>query len=505
MHWTWQTNIHLDTNLAANGERTALLVLTGGVWPVEAAAAAPEAAEAFKQDSSDGRFSGKLEETRLYLLYGSGRPYQLVIAAGTTRRNTSPADAIRLAAAAATRAAVQEQATHVAVLIAEDAQPPELSAVEAAYAATEGIVLASYQPETFKRGSARASKVLVSTITLPGGDDLQLAAMREAHLAADAVNYARDLTNAPGNKLTPANLAEEARSLASRYGLDCSVLERPELERIGMGGLLAVGQGSVNEPCMIVLRYQGCESWGGEKITGLVGKGITFDTGGISIKPASGMEEMISDMGGAAVLLATVAAVAERKLPVNLVCVIPAAENMPSGNAYKPGDMIRSYSGRTIEVLNTDAEGRIVLADGITYAKELGASRIIDVATLTGSVLVALADIATAAVGNDDDLQRRMLQAAEAAGERLWPLPAYPEFWEKLESKTADVKNATSPDKWGAVITAGLFIGTFAEETPWLHLDTGGTAWLWSARGVDPVGGTGAMTRTLLRFLASEA
>ncbi|MEC0209238.1 leucyl aminopeptidase, partial [Paenibacillus ehimensis] len=331
-----------------------------------------------------------------------------------------------------------------------------------------------------------------------------LAGLERAILAAEALalatNYARDLTNLPGNYLVPETLAREAQALAARYGLECTVLDEHGIREQGMGGLEAVGKGSANPPRMIAVRYRGTEEEGAEVI-GLVGKGITFDTGGISLKKPEGMEEMISDMGGAAVLLGLIHALGRLKPPVNAVIVIPAAENMPSGSAFKPGDVITAMNGQTIEVLNTDAEGRIVLADGVLYAKALGATRLIDVATLTGAVLVCFGDVATGAVANDELLLQELLSAAKRAGEKVWPLPNYPEYHDMLKSQTANIRNATSRDRWAGSITAGLFIGFFAGETPWVHLDTGGTAWLWSERGTEPLGGTGAMVRTLGCYL----
>ncbi|WP_233455238.1 leucyl aminopeptidase family protein [Paenibacillus elgii] len=331
-----------------------------------------------------------------------------------------------------------------------------------------------------------------------------LAGLERAILAAEALalatNVARDLTNLPGNYLVPETLAREAQALAARYGLECTVLDEHGIREQGMGGLEAVGKGSVNPPRMIAVRYRGTAEENADVI-GLVGKGITFDTGGISLKKPEGMEEMISDMGGAAVLLGLIHALGRLKPPVNAVIVIPAAENMPSGSAFKPGDVITAMNGQTIEVLNTDAEGRIVLADGVLYAKALGATRLIDVATLTGAVLVCFGDVATGAVANNEPMLQELLSAAKRAGEKVWPLPNYPEYHDMLKSQVADIRNSTSRDRWAGSITGGLFIGFFAGETPWVHLDTGGTAWLWSERGTEPVGGTGAMVRTLSGYL----
>lgn len=376
---------------------------------------------------------------------------------------------------------------------------------------TEGVLLGGYQMKSYSRdretlSSLREVHYLIEQGYLSDkdvdkeGEAVQQAielSIKRAEIYALSTNYARDLTNLPGNKLTPSKLADEALELAEKYGFECTILDEKDIVEQGMGGLYNVGKGSIHPPRMIVLKYQGLPS--STDRLGLVGKGITFDTGGISLKKAEGMEEMIGDMGGAAALLGVMQAVGKLRPRLNLLAVIPAAENMPSGAAYKPGDVLTTMSGRTIEVLNTDAEGRIVLADGITYAKQLGANRLIDVSTLTGAVMVCLGDVATGAVTNNPDFMQQYKEAADRSGEKLWELPAYPEYWAMLKSDVADVKNATG--RMAGAITAGLFIGIFAEETPWIHLDIGGTAWLQKDRGVDPKGGTGVMVRTILEFI----
>jgi leucyl aminopeptidase len=331
------------------------------------------------------------------------------------------------------------------------------------------------------------------------GDPALEQRLQAALIAADAVRYARDLTNLPGNKLVPDQLAQEAKQIAMRHHFRCIVHDEHEIIELGMLGLHHVGKGSIQPPRMIVLQYDGAPE--SDERLGLVGKGITFDAGGISIKPSAGMEEMISDMGGAAVLLAVMDAIGQLRPHVNVTMVIPAAENMPSGGALKPGDIIPTMSGRTVEVLNTDAEGRLVLADGVTYAKRLGATQIIDIATLTGSILHTFGDVTTGAVANHEPFLQQLLESAKQTGEKLWSLPSFPEYWELVKSEVADLRNTTGSTKWAGAITGGLFIGVFAEDTPWIHLDIAGTAWLWSERGTEPKGGTGVMVRTLIHFV----
>ncbi|MFN0223760.1 leucyl aminopeptidase family protein, partial [Paenibacillus sp. KR2-11] len=377
---------------------------------------------------------------------------------------------------------------------------------ELAEALALGLWLGAYRLPSFARGSgAQPPQPALQEAVLLGGTAGEAAlaelerAVDAAYAAALAVCAARDLTNLPGNYLVPDTLARIAQGLAARYGLECEVLDEHGIRGKGMGGLNAVGAGSVHPPRMITVRVRGAGESG--EVLGLVGKGITFDTGGISLKKPEGMEEMISDMGGAAVLLGLLHLLGRRRPDRDVVIVIPSAENMPSGAAFKPGDILTVMNGQTVEVLNTDAEGRVVLADGVLYAKELGATLLIDVATLTGSVLMSFADVATGAVANHEPLLGEVLAAANRAGEKVWPLPNYPEYREMLRSSVADIKNSSSKDRWAGCITAGLFIGYFAGETPWVHLDTGGTAWLWSPRGTEPAGGTGAMVRTLAEYL----
>lgn len=427
-------------------------------------------------------------------------------------------EAWRIAAALAGKVAIRRKFLRLAVSFQPKAsgKPDKPNSRSIAFELTEGFLLGSYRVKSYKRdqeNSQGLQKVVyliskdihngvINESTKKGSTSENGSleqCLRKAALYAEATNYARDLTNLPGNELVPRTLAKEAMKLAGVPGMSCTVLDEQEIFDQGFGGLHHVGKGSSEPPRMIVIRYQGKEEW--TDVLGLVGKGITFDTGGISMKKPEGMEEMISDMGGAATLLGVMQVLGQLQPKINVVAVIPAAENMPSGNAYKPGDVIPTLSGRTVEVLNTDAEGRIVLADGVTYALRLGASKIIDVATLTGAVLIALGDVASMALTNDEGFLQELLEASKKSGEKVWQLPAYPDYWDMLKSDVADVRNSTGSSRWAGAITAGLFIGVFAENTPWIHLDTGGTAWLWSERGIDPKGGTGVMVRTLLEMI----
>jgi leucyl aminopeptidase len=373
----------------------------------------------------------------------------------------------------------------------------------ASSAIMEGLILGLYRRNSLSRSGRKVSSLEEIEFVLETDEGIEewKEGLARGYQISNAVCYARELTNEPANLLTPERLGEEARSLASEYGLECRIYDETDAAKEGMGGLLAVGQGSVNPPRMIVINHRGSPD--SEETLGIIGKGVTFDTGGISIKKAAGMEEMISDMGGAAAVMGVMRAIGEWKPAMNIVAVIPAAENMPSGSAFKPGDVIRTYSGKSVEVLNTDAEGRIVLADGLTTAIRHGATRLIDVATLTGAVMHALGDLTTGALTNEETMLQSFLQSARRAGEYVWPLPSHPEYHRMLKSEVADVKNHGGT--WAGAIAGGLFIGYFAEEHPWIHLDIGGTTWMWDDRGFESKGGTGVMVRSLLEYIRNEA
>lgn len=447
-----------------------------------------------------GLFAGKLNQT--YILTAGDLPNHPIVILAGSGKGIPDAEEMRMLAAQVSRAAIRQK---VSVLVI---QIPEVltsqGAGMAAQTLTEGLVLGSYRRKHYKQeqppyGGLASVVFHMEQQTGEAVNNSWDQGIQRGLAFAEATNLARDLTNLPGNLLTPSTLAAAAIEVAERHALPAEVLDEREIEQKGMGGLLAVGKGSVHPPRMIVIRYQGTGDW--ENVIGIVGKGITFDTGGISLKRAPGMEEMISDMGGAAAVLGVIEALGRLRPRVNVVMVIPAAENMPSAAAFKPGDVINSLSGRTIEVLNTDAEGRVVLGDALTYAREWGADRIIDVATLTGAVLSILGDIATGAVTNDEPFLQEFLAASRLSGEKIWPLPVYPEFREMLRSEVADIRNAAG--RFGGATTAGLFIGEFAEGRPWIHLDIAGTAFLSKERGVNPKGATGVMVRTLLEYLLS--
>ena len=324
------------------------------------------------------------------------------------------------------------------------------------------------------------------------------AAAARAKAIAEGVHLARDLGNLPANICTPSYLAAEAHELAKHHGLECEVLDQKDLEKLGMGAFLAVARGSRQPPKLIVLEHRGAKKKDSPPVV-LVGKGVTFDTGGISIKPAPEMDEMKFDMCGAASVLGTMKAVALMKLPINVIGIVPATENMPGGNAVKPGDIVTTMSGKTVEILNTDAEGRLILCDALTYAERYKPAAVVDIATLTGAMVIALGHIATGLFSNTDSLARELLQAGDASWDRAWHLPLWDDYQEGLKSNFADIPNIGS--RAGGAITAACFLERFAKAYPWAHLDIAGTAW---KSGADK-GATGRPVALLANFLTRRS
>ena len=375
-------------------------------------------------------------------------------------------------------------------------------AADAVQAAAEGLGLGDYRFDRYrtKPDDATGLKrvvVLGSSRWEPKGF---ASAVRRAGTLVDAVSWARDLVNTPAGDMPPAEIAREAQRMARSVGLTCKVWNESQLDKGGFGGILGVGKGSVNPPRLIELTYTGA---GTAAPIALTGKGIAFDSGGLSIKDSKGMETMKYDMGGAASILATMKAIARLKPKINVIAAIPCAENLPSGSAQKPGDVITHRGGTTSEVLNTDAEGRLVLADALAFLAERKPELIIDTATLTGACMVALGTGISGAMGNDDALIRELIAAGDASGEPIWQLPLHREYRQLIDSSVADIKNIG--DRWGGAITAAWFLAEFVGDTPWCHLDIAGPG--FSDRGTDlsPRGATGVPVRTLVRFVLDRA
>ena len=363
-------------------------------------------------------------------------------------------------------------------------------------ALAEGLLLGSYTFDKYKSDAGKQAKVTVTVVNaIPHASSI----LKEAAAICNAICHARDLANEPGNVINPETLAKEAVRTAEKYNMEIEVLSVKEMQKLGMGAILAVGQGSVHSPKMVILKYAN----GMDKpYVAFVGKGITFDSGGISIKPSEGMGEMKDDMTGAAAVLGAMEAIAALRLPVNVIGVMACAENMPSGSAQRPGDIIRAASGKTIEVDNTDAEGRMVLADAVWYACRRGAAKVIDIATLTGAVIIALGEHTSGIVSNNDNLAEEIRKAGHRVGEAWWQLPVLEEAEEILKSKCADIIN--SAGRPAGTITGGVFIGQFVDRgTPWAHLDIGGTSTAKKSEGHLPEGCTAFGAATLIEYARS--
>ncbi len=372
------------------------------------------------------------------------------------------------------------------------------NAAQSTQALCEGALLGLYRFTRYKKDAEDAREIAVLTLIERDREKLRAMAVaaRRGRIVAEATNVARDLGNEPGNALTPTELGRRARDLARRTGLRCRLLGPPELRRMGARALLGVARGSQEPPRLIILEYRGGRR-GGPHL-GLVGKGITFDSGGISIKPAENMEAMKGDMAGAAAVIAATSAIAQLQIPIHVTAVVPATENLPSGTALKPGDILRAMSGKTIEVINTDAEGRLVLADALHYACRQKVSHLVDVATLTGACVVALGTLNSGAFASNQALLDKVVAAGRATGEKIWPMPMDVEYDELIKSDVAEIKN-TGGRKGGA-ITAAKFLQRFVGDTPWVHLDIAGTFETDKEKGYQVKGGTGVMVRTLVNL-----
>jgi leucyl aminopeptidase len=392
-----------------------------------------------------------------------------VLVVGLGKRDELDAERARVAAALAAKEAGRLEATSLAWSLPDSDDDAAL-----AEGLVTGTILGAHRFDRFKsRGPDDPVPPALDSLILLAPEGVAAAA-ETARVCAEAQNRARDLQSLPSNVATPSYLAERATEIAAAHdALSVEVLGREEMVAKKMGGLVAVSQGTAEEPKLIVLRYSG---GGSGKTLGLVGKGVTFDTGGISLKSPAGMQEMKMDMSGAAAVLETVSAVAELGLELELIAVVPSTENMPSGTAIKPGDVVTQYNGKTVEVNNTDAEGRLILADALAYAVELGAERIVDIATLTGAVVIALGSTYAALISNDDELAAEVERVGRETGELVWRLPLHPEYKALTKGTVADLTNAAAKRKAGTIY-AGSFLEEFVGETPWAHVDIAGTAW----------------------------
>lgn len=450
----------------------------------------------------NGHISGRIGETRT-VPTGGRISASRVLVHGLGKRERLTLDLLRNQTAALTRTLRGHNAGTVALSSYGGTTLSGASPEEAGRTLAEAIELGLYRFDKHHTKAADRPRGSVDTVSIIEPARSKVAALRrgveQGQILGQAQNLARDLSNEPANLMTPTLVAERAQRIASEYDLECTIIERSEAERLGMGSYLSVARGSEQPPKFIVLRYAGGT---GRNWTGLIGKGITFDSGGISLKPPASMERMKADMSGAACVLGAMQAIGQLRPKVNVMAIAPCTENMPSGRATKPGDVIYAMDGQSIEVLNTDAEGRLVLADAIAYARANGCTSLVDVATLTGAMSVALGSVRVGTFANQDRLWNELERASQASGERLWRLPLDREYDEQLKSDVADMKNTGG--RGAGAITAAKFLQRFVGDTPWAHFDIAGVMDATADQGVLVKGVSGIPVRTLVHFVLNR-
>ncbi|HEX8493629.1 MAG TPA: leucyl aminopeptidase [Pyrinomonadaceae bacterium] len=446
---------------------------------------------------------GKEGETVYVHLAGEdeGLKARRLLLIGVGAREDYAAAQVSQMAGTATRFLRSKNIKTLSIIARADGDAEKLAA-----AAAEGAVMGLFEPDKYRTMEKEERVIERVVVYVEGADEEALKRGAErGRVIGESVNFTRELSNEPGGYLTPSDMAERAREIASEFGLSVDVLDEARMEQEGMGALLSVARGSEQPGKLIVLKYTPREAAGqeDENLLAFIGKGITFDSGGISLKPGENMELMKYDMTGGATVLGAMRAIAQLKPPIAVLGVVPAAENLPSGKATKPGDVVKAMSGKTIEVINTDAEGRLILSDAICYAKKLGAKRIIDMATLTGAVSIALGDVNTAILGTDQELINEVIEAGREVGEKFWQLPLDKEYTKQIKSDIADIKNIGG--RKAGTITAAAFLKEFADGVSWAHLDIAGTAWGDDAKPYRAKGPTGVAVRTLINIVDREA
>lgn len=446
----------------------------------------------------DGEFKAELGE--MITLHPMGKlAAKRIVVMGLGVQEKMNAQSIRRASAIASRHLQQTGAHQVALALHSEEWNMGLD--NSVRAEVEGALLGLYTFKKYKQTNTNGNVQGITRINLLANNahevKLDLAVDQGISLA-EATNFARDLVNEPPNVLTPSELANRASAMAKQFGLECQILDRPEMQELGMGGLLGVAQGSVEPPKFIILRYRGAPQSENQGIA-LVGKGITFDTGGISLKPAERMHQMKGDMAGAAAVIGAMYAISALKPAINVTALVPTTENMPGGTAYRPGDILRIMNGKTIEIINTDAEGRLVLADALSYAVKNGLSPIIDVATLTGGIVVALGSVMSGMFCNDEELSNEIIAAGQLAGEKFWPMPLDDEYKEAIQSDIADIKQTGG--RYASAVTAAKILEQFVGDAQWAHLDIAGTDFIDTKKPYQEYGATGVAVRTLAEFV----
>ncbi|MFW6118355.1 MAG: leucyl aminopeptidase [Chloroflexota bacterium] len=448
---------------------------------------------------SRGEIKGKFGEVNIVHTFGR-LPARMVAIAGLGKRQDFNVDKIRGVAGEFCRALRKVNCRKIATIL-HGAGSGSMELESSAEAIAEGAILGLYGFAKYKKPEYDDIEEILIAVREEEKVPILELAIGKGKLVADVTNLARDMGNEPANYMTPSRMAEAAEELARKYDLKIKVLDRQDMEEMGMGALLGVAKGSEQPAKLIILSYQGDEH--PKKALGFLGKGITFDSGGISIKSSEGMWEMKDDMAGAAAVITALGAIAKLKLKINVTAIVPATENLPSGTALKPGDVLKAMNGKTIEVISTDAEGRLILADALSYAQKLGLSPLIDLATLTGACRVALGMLYSGLFGNDSDWVNKVLGAAERTGERMWHMPMPEEYKEQIKSEIADVKN--TGNRYGGAITAALFLAEFVGNTPWVHIDIAGPRLSTKESGYIVKGATGFGVRTLIELALSEA
>ena len=445
---------------------------------------------------SSGETTGKIFESTLLHAPAKLKAKRLLLLGGGKAKTFSAYELRRLAGAAV-RTLKSRSIRSFAFLLPESNINPE----EAVKAIVEGAFVGNFDPDTYK--SDRKDQKIDELTVVARGDKAGLQhALEQGRIVGESQNFTRQLVNEPSNRMTPSAMAEHARKMCAEVGLKCEIYGADKIKELKMGAFWSVAQGSDEPPALIIMRYESAGAPDGP-VLGLVGKGITFDTGGISIKPADGMEKMKYDMAGGAAMIGAMRAIALLKPKVKVIGIVCATENMPSGHAQKPGDVQIAMSGKSIEIINTDAEGRLVLADGLYYARQLGCTHLIDAATLTGACVVALGYVNAGVFANDDKMFDRFQEALDKAGEKMWRLPLDEEYKESIRSNIADIVN--SGGRWGGAVTAAMFLKEFAEDTPWLHLDIAGTAWMEDNKPWIAKGPSGIAVRSLVEFAKTFA
>ena len=456
---------------------------------------------ALSQLVKQGEIKGKPNE--ITLVHSLGKlPAARVVVVGLGKQGELSINKVRGAVAETCRWLRSKEISTIAT-VPQGANINNISTGDAAQAIAEGALLGTY---TFRKHMTKKEDRPgeIKQVSIVGADRLKSqleAGADKGQIIAEATNLARDMANEPANYLTPTDMAETAAKFAQDYGLEITVLDLEQMKELGMGGLLGVARGSRQPPKFIVLNYKGGTAK--EPDIALVGKAITFDSGGISIKPSEKLEEMKGDMAGGAAVMAAITAIAQLKPKINVMALIPATENLPDGNALKPGDVLTAMNGKTMEIISTDAEGRLILADALSYAKKHGARKMVDAATLTGACRIALGDICTGAFGNNQELMDSVLAAGKEAGEFIWQMPMYDEYGEQNKSDVADIKNVGG--RLAGAITAAKFLAEFADDTPWVHLDIAGTSLTDKERGYQIKGATGVPVRTMVNLVISLA